>query len=406
MNKLLRSRMMRSLIPYFTLGVMLIITFRLVSEFGFFATHLGHFWSIISPFITGAIIAYILNLPCSAIQRGYDSLGNFLQERYGRFGFITRKSRALSVLSLILLIIGLIALALTFIIPPAYRSILQFIEEFPSYIVRVEGWLATAAGWDLPAFLQELLPDPGYDGEVAFMAWLGDMLQNFEFDGVFAGVIDGLGGAAMALFHFFIALVSAIYILVEKDNIRPFARKVVYALFKEKTADAIMKYSNKLNTNFHQYIRVQTIDGIILGTIMIIVLMIFGSPYALILGLILGIVNYIPYFGSIFGTAFAVVVVAFSQDIPTAALAAVIMFAIQQFDGNFIQPKLMGGSFRMSPLLIIISVTIGGAYAGIFGMLIAIPIAAILKEALADFLEYRKRKNDEPPPEEDPYYYG
>jgi predicted PurR-regulated permease PerM len=143
------------------------------------------------------------------------------------------------------------------------------------------------------------------------------------------------------------------------------------------------------------YIYTQTIDGMILGTMMTIVLAIAGSPFFLLLGLMLGIINYIPYFGSIVGTAIALVVVAFTQGLGIALILLPIMFIIQQLDGNFIQPKLMGGSFSLSPLLIIVSVTIGGAYAGILGMLMAIPIVAVLKDILDSVVEYRAKKKAE-----------
>jgi predicted PurR-regulated permease PerM len=140
---------------------------------------------------------------------------------------------------------------------------------------------------------------------------------------------------------------------------------------------------------------VQTIDGLILGTIVTIELYILRSPYALVLGIMLGIVNYIPYFGSIIGSAVAVVVIAFTQGIPMAAIAAAVLLITQQIDGNIIQPKLMGSSFALSPLLIIISVTVGGALAGVFGMIIAIPIVAVLKDIFESIVIYNeKRKFD------------
>jgi len=127
----------------------------------------------------------------------------------------------------------------------------------------------------------------------------------------------------------------------------------------------------------------------------------------LLLGLVLGILNYVPYFGSIVGTAIALVVVAFTQGFGVALILLPIMFFVQQLDGNFIQPKLMGGSFSLSPLLIIVSVTIGGAYAGILGMLMAIPIVAVIKDLLDSFMAYREEKKEAEklmPPPPDEYY--
>jgi len=124
-------------------------------------------------------------------------------------------------------------------------------------------------------------------------------------------------------------------------------------------------------------------------------LFILGSPYFLILGILLGVLNYIPYFGSIIGCFIAIAVVAFTQSIGMAALAAALLLVTQQIDGNIIQPRLMSGSFSLSPLLVIISITIGGAFAGMLGMIIAIPVVAVLKDMLESIIEYFERKKPE-----------
>jgi predicted PurR-regulated permease PerM len=106
----------------------------------------------------------------------------------------------------------------------------------------------------------------------------------------------------------------------------------------------------------------------------------------------LGVVNYIPYFGSIIGSAIAVVVVGFTQGFTMALITAVVLLITQQIDGNIIQPKLMGSSFSISPLLIIISVTVGGAISGVFGMIVAIPIMAVLKDMLHNIVVHFEKK--------------
>ena len=115
------------------------------------------------------------------------------------------------------------------------------------------------------------------------------------------------------------------------------------------------------------------------------------SPYALVLGLLLGVFNYIPYFGSIVATIIAVLVVALTQDLTMGLIAAIVLIILQQIDANIIQPKLMSGSFSLSPLLVIIAITVGGATAGIFGMIAAIPIVAVLKDLLDNYIAYRVR---------------
>jgi len=375
--------MLQSMVPYFILGIGLIIAFRFISEISFFTGIVGRFFGVVAPFFAGGIIAYILNLPCGGIQRLLLKINN---------GFIKKRSRPLSVLILLIIVIILLVFILNLIIPAIYSSILLFINEFQNYAQTFSTWIDAINDWDLPEFFPDINED-------ALINVAQDFVQNFNLEGAAASLITGLGGAFMSVFRTIITIIASIYFLLEKDRLRSFIGRMIKAVTSTRTNEIIVKYASKLNFNFHRYIYTQTIDGIILGSIMIVVLLLFGSPFALVLGIILGVVNYIPYFGSIFGTALAVLVVAFTQGIPTAAVAAVVMFTIQQLDGNVIQPKLMGGSFSLSPLLIIISVTIGGFYAGVFGMLVAIPIVAIFKDLLDDYIAYREKKKLETPDE-------
>ena len=382
MNKFFRSPMIRSMLPYFVLALGVIIAFRVTSEIRFFTDMFDRFWAVIAPFLTGAVIAYILNLPCTGLQ-------NLLIKT--KHPFVKKRSRGLSVLILFILVIILIGVILNLVIPAVIGSIALFIDEFPNYQATILGWAETINAWDLPEFIPDFYLD-----EDGIFAMINDWATSFDAGNILDGIIAGFGGMMAALFRSFLAIVSSVYLLVEKDKLKEYVVRLIEAATSKPTNDTILKYSRKLNFNFRQYIYTQTIDGVILGSIMVVVLLLFGSPFALVLGLILGIVNYVPYFGSIFGTAFAVLVVAFTQGIPTAALAAVVMFAIQQLDGNFIQPKLMGGSFALSPLLVIISVTVGMAYGGILGMLVAIPIVAILKDVLDSYIEHLEKKKTIP----------
>ena len=375
MNKLIRSRFVQTLVPHFILGLALIIAFHAVAEAGIFFGFLTRVWGIISPFFTGLVLAYILNMPCSAIQRLLKRIGNPV---------ITKRSRPIAVLILMIIVVTLVALSLNLIIPAIIRSVTQFVTEFDTDQLGLQDLAARINSLDLPDFIPEVELEGGV------FAMIQDFVQDIDIEGLFGSILAGFGGAAAGLFRVFLAIVSSIYLLIEMERLHAFTVRLISAVFSEKNKNTIMKYCGKLNFNFRRYIYVQTIDGLILGSLMTITLLLFGSPYAFILGLMLGIVNYIPYFGSIFGTAVAVVVVAFSQGLGTAAVAAIIMFALQQLDGNVIQPKLMGGSFSLSPLLVIISVTVGGAYAGVLGMLVAIPIVAVLKDILDSFIEYRE----------------
>lgn len=110
------------------------------------------------------------------------------------------------------------------------------------------------------------------------------------------------------------------------------------------------------------------------------------------LGIILAVCNIIPYFGSIFGSIGVVIIISCTSGINTGAIAALVLLVTQQIDGNVIQPKLMGTSFSLSPALIVIGITLGGAIAGIWGMVLAVPVVHILKVIAGDLIAVREKK--------------
>ncbi|MCL1845021.1 MAG: AI-2E family transporter [Defluviitaleaceae bacterium] len=388
MSKFFKSRLMRSIFPYFILGIFLIIAFRIITGIDFlveYSEHFSRFWTVITPFLAGGVIAYILNMPCSAIEKLLLKVNN---------RFVRKRSRGLSVLALVIIIAILLVFAWNMIWPTVTESVDAIIGAFDEYEETFREWMQAAEELNLPDFL------PDIDEEV-ILGVVANFVGDLDIDNITSSIWAGIGATLGMVFNTVLAVVSSIYFLIEKDRLKEYMKRAIAALVTNKTNEVVLKYSGKLHHNFHMYIYTQTLDGIILGSLMIGLLLVFRSPHALLLGLILGVVNYIPYFGSIFGTLFAVIVVAFTQGIPTAALAAVFMFVLQQIDGNFIQPRLMGGSFSLSPLLVIISVTIGMHYGGMMGMLVAIPIVAILKDVLDEYIEHREYKRLNPDPDEE-----
>lgn len=377
MANLLKTKVLKVL-PYFILIIMIIGIIWLITEVKFFGNITSRFFSIISPFVAGGMLAYVLNMPTSAIQRLLDK---------SKRKFIKKRSRAFSVLILVIIVIILVEAVILLIVPAIRSSVLYFTSQLPVYQQNLRFIIDFIRNFTMPEFMTGFLGDD-FSPEVM----LQNFVSNLDFERMFTQAVSGIGGVGAAIFRGLLAIITSIYFLLEKDRFKNFVSQLFITLTPEKAGNYIMKYARKLDFYFKQYVFVQTIDGIILGTLMIIALMIFRSPYALILGLMLGIFNYVPYFGSLFGTIIAVIVVAFTQNLQTAVIVAIVMFIIQQLDGNVIQPKLMSESFAISPLLVIIAVTVGGAYYGILGMLIAIPIATVIRDMIVGYMESKKSK--------------
>ena len=381
MNGAFKSKKFKALLPYFLLALAIIIAYRAASELEFFTGIISRLWRIITPFFYGFILAYIANIPCGSIQK-------LLLKSKNKF--IKKRNRAFSVVIVLILFALVFALALNLIIPALVNSISHFIANIPLYYDNTIEFIERFNELDLLGM---------HISVDTVRTAIGDLLHGFNLEDLSAP-LNALIGVGGALFTGLLAFISSIYILVEKDKFKAYAKRVLRALAPHDVYCAVVEYMDKLNQNCRQYIRTQTIDGLILGTLATILLFILGSPFFLVLGVMLGILNYVPYFGSIVGTLVAVLVVAFTQGITMGVIATITLFIIQQIDANIIQPKLMSGSFSLSPLLVIISITIGGAWAGILGMLVAIPIVAVLKDIFENVIAYYERKRFGEPDEE------
>ena len=378
------SKKVKSLIPYFLLALAVIIAYRVISELRFFTDIIALLWRITLPFFYGFLLAYIINIPRGGIEK---LLGKT------KVKFIVKRKRGLSVLLVFIIFALIFALILNLLIPAIFNSISFFIENLPVYyesILHLMEYVNNLTIFGIDYRADEIM----------------DALQEaFSLQGIVHDfglvTINALRGFSTGVFRGILALISSIYILLEKDKFKAFLARLLRAFASPPVCDAVIKYTESLNKNFKQYIYTQTIDGCILGTIVTIQLYFMGSPYFLILGIMLGIINYIPYFGSIIGSLIAIVVVAFTQGITMGAIAAVVLLITQQIDGNVIQPKLMGKDFSLSPLLVIISITVGGAFAGVLGMIAAIPIVAVLKDMLDSVTLYREHKKLENPDDRD-----
>ena len=185
----------------------------------------------------------------------------------------------------------------------------------------------------------------------------------------------------------FVAIVVSIYILAERNEILSFLKKLTQSMFKEKTVNKIEKYFYKANGVFFKFISSQFIDALIVGILATLVMRILNIKYAILLGFAIGLFNMIPYFGAIIAISISAIITLITGGLSKAAIMLVSIIILQQIDANIINPKIIGDSLEISPILVILSVTIGGGYFGIIGMFLGVPVAAILKILVNDYID-------------------
>ena len=139
----------------------------------------------------------------------------------------------------------------------------------------------------------------------------------------------------------------------------------------------------------------QVLDAIVVGILTSVAMSILGVKYAVLLGVMIGLFNLIPYFGAIIAVIIAVIITLFTGGLGQAVLMAVIVIILQQIDANIINPKIIGNSLSISPLLVIFAVTIGGAYFGVLGMFLAVPIFTVIKLLIEEYIDYKNEHKQE-----------
>ena len=368
-----RSPKFSAMVPWLLFATAIIIIYRVIAEISFAFSMVSWFLTIITPFFYGFILAYVLNIPCSGIRKLYGKVKN---EK------IRKRQRGLSIITIYLLFIVFLFLVLRLVIPQILSSVEFFLANLPSYYEAALGLLAYVdryVDFDIQAYV---LAELSLENILGFM-------QRLEFDATLF-----LANVGTFLFRIVLALISSIYILIEKDRFRAYLTCAIGVITPRSVHEPVFKHTAQLNRNFKRYLFNQAIIAMILGLMSLVILLILRSPYAFVLALMMGLFNFIPYFGSIVATGISALVVFLTQGPTMGLIALLALIGAQQVDANVVQPKVHGGSFSLSPLLIIMAITIGAASAGILGMVMAIPIVALLKDLLDTFIAYQGKKKE------------
>lgn len=378
MEDLLKKEQIRVFLSRLLLAMLVIIFYKIVINFSDAVIWLKSFTKVLIPFFYGFVIAYLLNIPCSALERRLNRPG---------FGPFRKSSRGISVFIIYALFIAAVVLIINTVIPLLQKSILDFISNFNIYynnaIMFLEHLPLEKLG--LSEMVENILPPQ--------TAWR-TMLEGVGLKEVL-GSLSAVLGVTSHIFSGFITIVASIYFLLETHNFKFQVKRLMNLFLRERVRKAVLRYGTIINDSFKKFIVCQLLDSLILCTITTVEFTILGSRYSVALGIILGICNIVPYFGSIFGSIGAVIIIACTSGINTGAIAALVLLVTQQLDGNVIQPKLMGNSFSLSPALIVIGITLGGAIAGIWGMILAVPVVHILKVIAGDFIAVREERAGE-----------
>ena len=363
---------------WFILAVAIIIVYKFFDSFTAIGEAIGKFFDVIKPFLFGILTAYLLYIPASKIEKSLEKSKNRL---------IRRKARGLSVLSTFIIVALIIVILVNCILPIVTESIMELMNNFQTY-------------WSTAVNKLNSLPEDSIlknDQVTEAIQSLGKGIQDIDFKQYInpeklTGYLKSVLGVATGIFDVFVTIIVSIYILLERTQIIRFLKRLGCAMFSRRFCKKVSEYFNSTNKIFFKFISSQLLDAVIVGILVTIAMSIIGVKYAILLGFIIGLFNIIPYFGAIVAVVISILITLITGGISQTIIMAIAVIILQQIDSNIINPKIIGNSLEMSPLLVIFSVTVGGAYFGVLGMFLAVPIAAVLKIVINDYIDFKTPK--------------
>lgn len=359
---------------WFAFAVAVILVYKTVDSIGAIGGWIGNLLKIISPFLVGTLIAYILYIPCRRVERWYEKI---------KIKMISKRARGLSVISVYIIVLLILIILVTYIIPPIMASLTDLITNFQTYYNEA---IERANSLPEDSFLRR----PEITEIIEKIKTID--LKQFVSTERLIEYAQGAMSMVSGVVNFFVTLIVSVYVLLARREIVKFIKRAISAIFNEKVAGTINKYFNKTNEIFFNFLAGQLIDAVVVAVITSIAMLILDVKYAILLGFMIGLLNLIPYFGAIIGVVIAAVITLITGGWEQALWMVVIVTILQQIDANIINPKILGNSVQMNPLLVIISVTIGGAYFGVLGIFLAVPTCAVVKIVIEDVIEYKLNK--------------
>lgn len=360
-------------IYWFTFAVAVIIVYKTLDSFNEISSFIQNLFKILMPFVIGVLLAYIFYIPSRKMESIY---------KKSKLKIVSKKSRGLGIFTVYLIVIILCILIIKFVLPNISQSVTDLLENLPTYY---NNTLQTIENAPEDSILNKINAEEIIKGLQEI-----NVSQIFNMETI-SQYAKGVINIATGIFDFFVAIIVSVYILLERKEILNFGRNLSSAIFKHKTYKNLGFYFRKTNDIFFKFLSSQLIDSILVGIILSIALVIMKVKYAVLLGFMIGLFNMIPYLGAIIAVVIAVLITLLTGGLSQAIWVTIVVVILQQIDANIINPKITGTSLEISPILVIFSVTIGGAYFGILGMFLAVPICTVIKIFILDYIDYKNK---------------
>ncbi len=334
--------------------------------------------NILFPFIVGGAIAFILNVPMNFIEK---KLFKNKEKTEGTY------ARGISLLLTILFVCSVIAVVIFVVVPKLGTTLISLGKNIQVFIVDAQRWLESLFT-DNPQIIRMI-----QEVEINWDKLLNSMITFFKSGAgsVLGSTVTVAKSIVSGVTTFVISFVFACYILLQKERLGIQIKKILYAYLKEERVEKIQSICKLTYRTFSNFLTGQCVEAVILGTMFVVAMSVLRMPYALLVGVLIAFTALIPIFGAFIGCVIGTFLILVES--PVKALVFLILFLVlQQVEGNFIYPKVVGNSVGLPSIWVLAAVSIGGSLMGVVGMLVFIPMISVFYTLLRGHVYQRLEK--------------
>lgn len=360
------------------LGTALLLVWFVLQHAGSLVGFLQTLWGILSPFLMGAALAFVLNVPMSFLERRL----LFFLDRNPR---PQKAKRPVALLLTLLLALLVVYLVMALVVPEIIATVETIVKAVPGFLEQVDAWLA---GYDFQLkdwIVSRVKLPTGPELE----AQLGNMV-NIALKGVaLSGTV--IGSVYQNVLSGFFTIMFVIYFLLGKERLKRQAERLLLAFLPAPRVEGILRVARLTKRTFSSFITGQCLEAVILGLLFFVFMSIFRMPYVLLISVFIAVTALIPVIGAWMGCIVGAFLILVGD--PVQALWFVALFLVlQQLEGNIIYPRVMGNAIGLPSIWVLFAVVLGEGLMGILGMLLFIPLMSVCYKLLAEKVNERLKK--------------
>lgn len=359
--------------------IVAIIGYWLINNLTAISRGIINIFNILFPFVLGATLAFILNIPMMFFEKKILNKKNKKQTN-------KKITRIISIIFAIIVVVLVLALIIRLIVPELIDIVKLLMNNVPYYVSEITKLLEQHST-DIPD-LSEILQKQNIDLEKI----ANDVIN--QIPTLVTSSISIVGSLINGIITIFLAIIFAVYILIDKEKLKMQTSKLLYAYLKKETAEKIIYVGRVTNNTFKNFFTVQCLEATILGTLCAIGMLILKIPYAIPIGVLVGVTALIPVVGAFLGVIIGAILIVAVNPIKVITFVIFVLI-LQQIEGNLIYPKVVGSSIGLPGMWVLLAVSVGGSLGGIVGMLIGVPIVCIIYTLLKKDVNKKIKENEE-----------